>query len=206
MRIGKAYIASLLPQNPTVLEAGARIGKDTRRMSKLWPEGIIHSFEPVPALYSTLLKNTRGLTNVRRYNNALSDVIDSLPLYISSGRSDACSSLLPPKECLQERPDIVFNQTETVPVTTIDAWAQKHKVDHIDFMWLDLQGVELKALQGALSILPTVKVILIEVNLTERYEGIPLYDQIKTWLQGQGFTLDQDAFHHETWGDALFTR
>ena len=203
-KICKQYIASLLPANPIVLEAGARFGKDTRRMSLLWPQGHIHTFEPVPSLFNQLSDTAQKLQNVTCYNTALSDCVGTLPLHVSGGQSDACSSLLTPLTCLEERPLITFERTIMVPVTTIDAWAKKQGVTHIDFMWLDLQGAELLALEGAENILKTVKVILIEINLTERYKDAPLVNDIKTWLTLRGFKLDQEALHHETWGDALF--
>ncbi len=205
-KINKEYIASLLPTNPVVLEAGARFGKDTKRMSALWPHGHIHTFEPVPALFNQLKEATKELNNVTCYNMAIADIDGSLPLHVSGGQSDACSSLLTPHTCIQERPLITFEQTILVPVTTLDTWAQKHHIDHLDFLWLDLQGAELRALQGAEHILKTVQVILIEVNLTERYKDAPLYDDIKAFLIARGFRLDQEALHHDTWGDALFVR
>lgn len=205
-KINKEYIASLLPANPMVLEAGARFGKDTKRMSALWPQGHIHTFEPVPALFNQLKELTKELKNVTCYNMAIADIDGSLPLHVSGGQSDACSSLLTPNTCIQERPLITFEQTILVPVTTIDTWAKEQHIDHLDFLWLDLQGAELRALKGAKQILKTVQVILIEVNLTERYKDAPLYVDIKTFLTTHGFRLDQEALHHETWGDALFIR
>lgn len=205
-RICKKYIASQLPTDPIVLEAGARFGKDTRRMSRLWPQGHIHTFEPVPALFKQLSDATQKLSNVSCYSSALADKVGRLPLHVSGGQSDACSSLLPPLSCLEERPLITFEQTITVPVTTIDTWTTENSIKKIDFMWLDLQGAELLALQGAQNILKTVTVILIEINVTERYKNAPLYDEIKTWLTARGFKLDQESLHHATWGDALFIR
>lgn len=205
-KISKEYIATLLPSNPIVVEAGARFGKDTRRMSMLWPQGHIHSFEPVPALYAQVQELARTLPNVTVYNMALADTVGTLPLHVSGGQSDACSSLLAPNTCLEERPFITFNETIMVPVTTLDAWAQEHSISRIDFLWFDLQGAELLALKGATEVLKTVSVIQVEVNLTERYKNIPLYDEIKTFLEVQGFVLNQEAFHHDTWGDALFLR
>jgi hypothetical protein len=54
--------------------------------------------------------------------------------------------------------------------------------------------------------LKTVKAILIEINLTERYKNAPLYTDITSFLLSHGFTLDTEALHHETWGDALFIK
>jgi hypothetical protein len=49
--IPKSLIATYLPANPTIVEAGAHIGVDTVQMSKRWPRGTIHAFEPIPDLF-----------------------------------------------------------------------------------------------------------------------------------------------------------
>lgn len=205
-KISRDYIASLLPSNPLVLEAGARFGKDTRRMSILWPQGHIYTFEPVPALFAQVVELSKTLPNVTCYNMALADIVGSLPLHVSGGQSDACSSLLEPYTCLEERPLITFEQTIMVPTTTIDAWATTNAIPRLDFLWLDLQGAELLALKGATETLKTVRALLIEVNLTERYKNAPHYHDIKAFLTAHGFKLDTEALHHETWGDALFIK
>ena len=87
---------------------------------------------------------------------------------------------------------------------TIDEWAEKHAIDHVDFLWLDMQGAELQALKAAPKILQTVKTILIEVTLTERYQDNPLYTEVKAWLEQQGFVVEIEHFHHKNWGNVLF--
>jgi FkbM family methyltransferase len=42
-----------------------------------------------------------------------------------------------------------------VPVVTLGDWAYSQGTVRVDFLWLDLQGGELAALQGASRILPT---------------------------------------------------
>lgn len=47
--------------------------------------------------------------------------------------------------------------------------------DTFDFINLDIQGAELKALKEALKILPHLKAIYTEVSIEELYEGDALY-------------------------------
>lgn len=54
--ISKEYIAQFLPPNPIIIEAGAHIGRDTKKMARQWPNAHIHAFEPVPALFEILKK------------------------------------------------------------------------------------------------------------------------------------------------------
>ena len=48
--VPKGHIKLFAPDNPIVVEAGAHVGSDTIEMSKLWPGGTIHAFEPIPHL------------------------------------------------------------------------------------------------------------------------------------------------------------
>src|SRR5438132_8350317 len=106
-------------------------------------ECIIHAFEPVPKLFATLQSNTRRFTNVFCHQLALSSKTGKAKFYVSSGSSDGSSSLLEPKEHLQDHPDVLFKKTIDVITITLDDWAAQHGIDHIDFLWLDMQGAEL---------------------------------------------------------------
>ena len=49
--------------------------------------------------------------------------------------------------------ELVMSQQEVVQVTTLDALAEKYAVQHITFLKLDLEGLELEALKGAKDLL-----------------------------------------------------
>lgn len=197
--IYKKQITEYLPPNPIIIEAGAHIGRDTIKMAKLWPTATIYAFEPVQSLFATLTDNTKEYPNVHCYNIALSDHTGTETLYVSSGASTAVSSLYKPHEYAQRRPEVQFTPQE-VETITLDHWAEEHNVTNttgIDFMWLDMQGAEVKVLKAAPIILKTVRVILLEASLTERFKDNPLYDEVKSWIESQGFVvLQQDIPKH----------
>ncbi len=198
--ISKELIQQFLPENPIILEAGAHIGRDTIKMVRVWPKAQIHAFEPVPALFTKLKQTTFEYSNIHCYSYALSDHQGNATLYESHG-IDAVSSLHKPNDYFH----IAATFTPiTVPTITIDEWAKQHTIGSIDFMWLDLQGHELNALQGALNTLKTTKVILTEINLVARYEHAILYHELRQWLESHNFILHQEALHKKEWGNALF--
>jgi 2-O-methyltransferase len=193
----KSFIAQFLPANPVILEAGAHIGRDTIKMAKLWPESTIYAFEPVPELFEQLVKNTHNYPHIICYQLALSDKVGTATLYVSTGASTAASSLLEPYEYRKKRPEVLFTPCK-VATTTIDVWAQQYKIDHIDFMWLDMQGHELSALTAATTLLSTTKALLIEASLTERFKDNPLYEHVLATIEGYGFKiLQQDIPKHD---------
>src|SRR5438045_3440309 len=76
-------VQTYLSDNPVIIEAGAYDGRETIRLARIWPNGVIHSFEPVPELFEKLEANTTHLANVHCHQLALSDSTGTAPLHIS---------------------------------------------------------------------------------------------------------------------------
>jgi FkbM family methyltransferase len=186
----KEQISPYLPEHPIIVEAGAHIGRDTLRMSLFWTQSEIHAFEPVPALHEFLLERTAQCKNVTCYTTALSDHSGTETFYVSSGASTAVSSFYEPFEYIKERPHVFFEKIE-IPTITLDEWALQHGITHVDALWLDMQGAELKTLNASPQIVSTVKVMVVEASLTERFKGIPLYNEVTSWIEGRGFRIIQ---------------
>jgi FkbM family methyltransferase len=205
--LSKAFIATFLPENPIILDAGAHNGSDSREFSFLFPSGTIIACEPVPNLFQVLKANTQDCHNIIYVQKALSNKRGQEFIYISKG-GDASSSLLKPEQEKFQRyfPHITFPYKILVETLTLDQLAEELNIDHLDFLCLDLQGVELTVLKAAPKILKTVKAIYTEVNYTSVYEGTPLYPEIKSWMEENGFIEAAQIVHHSTFGDVLFVR
>jgi FkbM family methyltransferase len=204
--IDKKILIPMLPTSPVIVEAGAHVGYDTVELATLWPQGVIHSFEPVPELFSKLKENTRYCRNVYRYNLALADQTGNAKLFLSSGKSDGSSSLLTPKEHLTAHPDVIFEKEVSVTTITLDDWAKQHQVKNIDFLWLDLQGYELAVLRAMPDMLASVRLIYTEVSLIEAYTDAPLYPELRDWLEEQGFHVVIEDLPWPDMGNVLFSR
>ncbi len=186
----KEQITQYLPQRPIIIESGAHFGRDTVRMAALWPHAQIYAFEPVPSLYSQLLERTAPYPNITCYNIALSDHTGVETFYECSGASTAVSSFYEPLEYIQERPNVFFEQVK-VPTITLDEWAHKEGITQVDAVWFDMQGAELKVLKASPFIVATIQVMVVEASLTERFKGIPLFDELTAWIEAQGFRIIQ---------------
>lgn len=180
-----SLLRKLLPYNPVILEAGAQFGEDTHWMSDFWSLGTIHAFEPFPEAFDQLEKVATQHTNIKTYCLALSEQNGPAPFYVAGG----ASSLLPPTPGFNE---VYFHADLEHPIIvnclTLDDWAARYNIDHIDFMWLDMEGNELKALQSGAKILSTVKVIYTEVNFQNFWHEAVQYQDLKAFLERQGFT------------------
>lgn len=203
--IPKLHLRRFLPLNPVVVDAGAHIGVDTVEMSWLWRKGRIFAFEPVPDLFAQLQANTRDRSNVRCFPLALGERAGESTMFVSTGASDASSSLLRPTGHLADLPEVRFDQQIKVRTITLDAWAQEQGLSAVDLLWLDMQGYELSVLRASPRILQTVRAIHMEVSEHEQYAGAPLYSEVRQWLSEQGFQVKCEALQGGG-GNVLFLR
>ncbi|MFA5306190.1 MAG: FkbM family methyltransferase [Candidatus Babeliales bacterium] len=205
-----ALIMPILPINPIIIEAGAYDGSDSVKMAKFWPQGRVHSFEPVPELCLKVMKKTKDYRNISSYQYALSDKEGHADFYVSSFEKtpdapSASSSLLKPAKHLDVCQNIIFKKKISVETTTIDVWAEKNRIDHVDFIWLDTQGSELSILKSSPNILKTVKAVFTEVEFIEAYKDQPLFKDVRKLMENNGFTLA--AVRMYSWSaDVLFVR
>jgi FkbM family methyltransferase len=204
--IRKSQVARHLPSDPIVVEAGAHIGTDTVEMARMWPDGTIHSFEPVPDVFARLEARTGRLPNVCRHEEALGPPTPTVEMWVSGGASDASSSVLTPRHHLKAMPEVTFERRIEAPAITLDAFAEREVLDRIDFLWLDMQGYELAALESGERVLPAVRAIVCEVANVPYYEGMPLWPELRTWLERRGFVVAQLNMAWKEAGDAFFVR
>jgi 2-O-methyltransferase len=203
IEIDVSEIAPYLPLDPVILEAGACDGTDTARFAQRWPGAVIHAFEPVPELYTEAQRRTAHLPGVHLYPLALSSRPGTAVLHAidpGPGGNRGASSLLVP-----ENPDVAYRRDIDVQTVTIADWAQAEDVDRIDFMWLDMEGMELPTIKAAGSVLATVKAVCMEVSREENRPGTPLYGEVIAWMESQGFQVAIDRV--TLWfGNILFVR
>ena len=213
-KITKQDIVRHLPspsQHINILEAGAANGVDTVEFATFFPYATIYAFEPVSKNYDALCLAVKGKNNVKTFKLALAEENGESEIHVSHNKEvgntlATASSLLRPKEVINFHPHLEFVTSERVKTMTIDKWAQEYGVDHIDIMWLDMQGIEFQVLRASPRMLNTAKVIYSEVSLKELYEGSILYDQYKQWMSTQGFRVVKEELLWEDAGNVLFVR
>jgi FkbM family methyltransferase len=204
-------IGSSLSDCPIIVEAGTYNGRDTAALASLLPCAQIFSFEPVPELFQKAKLALDSFENVFLYNAALSSQTGMSELYVSEfkdkpGFPGASSSLLRPTGHLTYAPFVTFNRKIEVSTTTIDDWAKANGISRIDLLKLDIQGNELDVMMASPDLLQSVSAILTEVEFVEAYKGQYLFEDIKAWLEQQGFELDSLFVQCNWFGDALFIR
>jgi FkbM family methyltransferase len=112
------------------------------------------------------------------------------------------SSILPLAEHARLYPGIKYDYAVKVPCLMLDSIAPIG-----NFLHLDIQGAELKALRGASRTLERIDAIVCEVNMVEMYKGCPLIGEIDEYLSQRGFRrVELFTGPHPEWGDAFYVR
>ena len=143
-----------------VLDVGANIGWYTLMAAKaLAGTGAVHAFEPAPEEFARLSQNLalNGFRNVTLHEQALSD---SAGQGLLTELRDAGMTRLATSTDSSSRP---------VSMNTLDLFARATALGRLDFVKVDIEGAELRFLQGGRSTLarlrPTLMIELHEQNL-----------------------------------------
>lgn len=147
-------------------------------------------------------------TNVRIYQALVSDE-DNPKCSLIVTNNGQSSSILELGTHRDSYPSVVEIQRLTLPSITIDTFLQQHPEipqQNINFVNMDIQGAELKALRGMTRLLPQCQALYLEVNTRHVYQGCALLDELDGFLLPHGFQRVELKMTNEGWGDALYIR
>ncbi len=216
----KAFFMALqaTPEKPgkakvkTIFDVGANVGQTTMKYKKLFPWATVYGFEPFPEAYDAYVRKFSGDARVKPQNIALSDKNGSVDFFVND--CHYTNSLLPINKN-NGADTLTFKPTGTAKVAaeTLDAACARLEIDAIDILKLDVQGGELLVLKGASAMLKARRISLIysEVEYSPLYEGQPLYEDIRKFLEGFGYeakktyNVSMSAASTPVSGDVIFT-
>ena len=135
--------------DPIVLfDVGANVGVYTRVLLDTFDGAArIFSFEPSASAFRILESELGAVEAVHLRRLGLSDEDGSGVLHLP-GEASKLGSLYDTGRRLQ-RLGMSLEITEPVPLTTIDRFLAEERIDRVDLLKLDVEGHELKVLQGA---------------------------------------------------------
>ena len=147
-------------------------------------------------IYEALIFNTKKMVDF----NITKDTL-------TPGSSQS-SSILPLDMHSQYYPHIKIDEVKHIQTTTIEQFVRDNKIliQNLNFWNLDIQGVELEALEGAGDMILFADVIYVEVNIRSLYKGCALLPQLEHFLDTKGFTRIATEMTQQGWGDAIFIR
>jgi len=107
-----------------------------------------------------------------------------------------------------EHPQVFEIERRRLKSITLNTLFERNNIPHdrYDFINIDIQGAELKALKGAVRILPHIKAIYAEVNEKMLYEGAALLPELDEYLAAFNFKRVITNMTRHGWGDALYIK
>ena len=142
------YCARLWPVNGSwvIFDAGARQGAYALLASSvLGPSCRVYCFEPSRASFQQLAARAARAPNLQAYNLGLGEAEGEVTLY-SDEPGSGIASVYPRR---LEHHGLSLRAQEVIRVRTLDAVRQQLGVARIQLLKLDIEGHELRALQGA---------------------------------------------------------
>ena len=184
-----------------ILDIGGCEGEESLRYSRIFPYSKIFVFEPLPNNQEIIVQN------IKQYNakaielvpKAVSDFDGITDFYVSSGQPETnekfdwdfgnkSSSLLPPN-MNKNHEWLVFRDKIQVETLTLQKFFVEKGITKVDFVHMDVQGAELKVLEGSQDSIKFIKAIWLEVADVEFYENQPLRREVEKFMKANRFNL-----------------
>lgn len=182
---------SNLKRGYVVIDVGAHVGIFTIKASReVGDKGLVIACEPHPTTYALLIANLNNneCKNVAGFNIALSDSRKETKLWLSPHGDGYGHSL-------------VFKRSDKyvlVDVDTLDNMIRKIRLDHVDFIKIDVEGTELRTLKGAEK---TIKKFKPRLSIAA-YHTPTEAEEISEFLTSRGYKiLVIDQFVYASWNE-----
>jgi FkbM family methyltransferase len=185
-------------ETKTIVDGGASVGNTSKELAKLFPNAVVHAFEPFPKFFQTLQEACKSEKRIISYQYALSNNDGTMLLNIN--KSEATNSLLR-TEIQKNHPHcdlLASTGTTKVEIKTLDSLFAS---EEIDVLKLDLQGGEYDALIGANNLLikGKIKIIICEVLFEKCYQNQRKASDLINFIESKGFEIlnfYQCNYHH----------
>lgn len=191
---------NVLPRK--ILHVGAHLAEESEDYDKFFKAPIVW-IEAQPNLCEELRLKLNSEKNTVIEACILDKDGEILSFNISSNSQS--SSLLSFGSHLINHPEVLVTKVIKVKTQRLDTLLVDSEVP--DFINLDMQGVELKALKSLGKMIDQIQVVYTEVNREEVYANCDLIHEVDYFLIGHGFKRLATRWKIASgWGDALYVR
>lgn len=161
-----------------IFDVGAYRGDFARVCREIWPNAHVACFEAQNGVLPVLDELAASAHGITVYRTLLGS--ERSP-HVALHEAETASSILLEKAGPAHSPAVY-------PMTTIDAIVDTvYSGASPDLLKIDVQGYELEVLKGAIASLPSVAMILAEINLLDLHQDVPLVADIVDWLNRRSF-------------------
>lgn len=172
----------------TIIECGSRDGLDALALYNHYHPSRMYVFECNPEailLCKDNLKINPFITLVERAVYNENKIVDFYPTDMNKSidKNIGASSMLWHRDNKEE----FFQKKTQVKAIRLDTFMQKKRLNNIDLLCMDVQGVEMEVLEGLGDKINDVQYIIAEVVFEHYYKGDHLFDEVKKYLDEKGF-------------------
>ena len=163
----------------------------------------------VDALHEKIESNKRKYGDHLNIYQAVIDEEDDKNIIFYITNNCASSSILEFGSHQTHHPEVKVVSTQEMKTTRLDTLIGRHQIpiERINFLNLDIQGVELKALKSMEKYLQHVRYIYTEVNIEQVYKGCDQLSDIDEYLGRFGFKrVAVNIISQFGWGDAFYIK
>jgi FkbM family methyltransferase len=143
----------------TIFDVGGNVGLYSLALYEFFKnDAVIHTFEASKITFQKLTETTQNIKQIINNNLGISDLEQVKLLYTNKD----CSGLASIYNRKLDHFGISLAKTEEIKLTTIDGYCTRNKIERIHFLKLDIEGHEVKALEGAKQLINNKKIDFIQ--------------------------------------------
>jgi len=188
-RNGEKRVIDLIDvQHPLcVFDVGANVGEWSLMFSDKYPGSIIHAFEIRKHTGEVLVDKCRLNKNIVINNVGLSDSDEDIVIYYSSSDNlDATSTHYPLFEMAENMKG--YDNKEVCSVRKSLGYVEMNNIAKIDFLKIDVEGMELDVIRGFGDFIKKITIIQFEYGIFNISSKALLYD-ICSYLKHYDFVI-----------------
>ena len=181
---GELFVLKTLSQFRlrTLFDVGANVGEWSRQAASFFPGSEIHSFEISEDTFRDLIRNMKGISGVRCLNIGLGDKDTTVRLRYYADN--------PALSTIFDFPHRSQSREVLAAVSTGSAYCETAAVEHIDFLKIDVEGMDHLVLHGFSDMFGRNAIDIVQfeygkVNILSRFLLRDFYD----WFESRGFTV-----------------
>lgn len=193
-----------------IIHVGAHLLEERQSYLDVGPKKILW-VEGNPALacrIREIIESSRTPFCDEKFASQLIDVVSGKKVSFHLAQNTQVSSLLEFGLHSEEWPDIVHGPVVDLETQRLEKIIEATGLacDQIDFLNVDVQGVELRVIRSLGKHLKNIQWIYTEINVRDTYLGCDKLWMIDSYLVFRGFRRRELKFATRGWGDAFYAR
>lgn len=194
-----AYLLRAHKSELTIVDVGSHHGESIERFRALFPNSIVHSFEPDSENFKILTEKFSNDDRIFLNNCGIGEEVGELTFH-RYAKSDVSSFVeidmdSPWTKIRSAQSNTSLDEFETkayrVPVATLDHYIKEKGIERVHLLKMDTQGFEDKALKGAAESIKNRRIDYIELELIVKspYKHSLLFRDIENLLYPAGYQM-----------------